>query len=192
MKKIILTVVTVLAFGFANAQDVKFGVKGGLNFTNVTGGQFSGTSKVGFHVGGLAEIKFTDKLAIQPELLFSTKGANYNLMGSTSTVNLSYIDIPVMVKYFVIDKLSIEVGPQISLLTSAKRKDPSETVDIKEFTNKTDFGLNIGAGYELKGGILLQARYYLGLSDLSKAEPDGEVSYKDKNSGLFLSVGYKF
>ena len=61
MKKLLLTAAAVFAFGFANAQEVKFGVKAGLNINTITGGYLSGTSKVGFHVGGLAEIKLSDK-----------------------------------------------------------------------------------------------------------------------------------
>ena len=69
MKKIILAAIAVMAFSFANAQETRFGVKGGLNLSTL-GGDASGVSSlVGFHVGGFAEIKIIEKLAIQPELL---------------------------------------------------------------------------------------------------------------------------
>ncbi|WP_456314955.1 outer membrane beta-barrel protein [Pseudomonas shirazensis] len=75
MRKIILSAIAVMAFGSMNAQETRFGVKGGLNLSNIVGGDVDGTkSLVGFHVGGLAEIKITDKFAIQPELLYSAQG----------------------------------------------------------------------------------------------------------------------
>ena len=77
-KKVLLTAVAIFAFGFANAQEVKFGVKAGLNMSTVQGGYYSGAVKPGFHIGGLAEIKLNDKFAIQPELLYSLKGSDYN------------------------------------------------------------------------------------------------------------------
>lgn len=82
MKKIILSVVAIFAFGFSNAQEVKFGAKAGLNLSTITGGNLSGGSRVGFHVGGLAEIGLTEKFAVQPELLLSMKGASYDSFGA--------------------------------------------------------------------------------------------------------------
>ena len=196
MKKIILSAIAVLAFGLTNAQGVKFGAKAGLNVTTITGGEFSASSKVGFHVGGLVEFKLTDKFAVQPELLFSTKGAKSDFFGFTSEENLSYIDLPIMVKYFVMEGLSIEAGPQVSFLMSAKAKVDGVSFDSKPLYNSTDFGFNIGAGYELTSGLFFQARYNLGLSDISKEIPvdplDPQLNYKEKNNGFQVSVGYKF
>src|SRR6476620_12597493 len=117
MKKVLLSAVALFAFGAASAQSVKFGVKAGLNVANVTvsNDYFGVTSpststKIGFHVGGLAELKLTDKFAIQPDLLFSmqgatTKSSENDFAGFTSTsedkINLSYINIPVMFKYYI-------------------------------------------------------------------------------------------
>ena len=36
MKKIIFSIAAVLAFGFANAQDVKYGAKAGLNMSSIS------------------------------------------------------------------------------------------------------------------------------------------------------------
>ena len=75
MKKIILSAVAVMAFGFANAQEVKFGVKAALNVASLTGDVEDVSSLVGFQVGGFAEIKLSEKFAIQPEVLYSAQGA---------------------------------------------------------------------------------------------------------------------
>ena len=207
MKKVLLTAVAVFAFGFTNAQDIKFGVKAGLNMASLNGGDtYYGSygRKVGFHVGGLAEIKINDKFSVQPELLYSLKGAdlNYGFSGfygiAANEISLSYIDVPVMVKFYPIERLSAELGPNVAFLMSAKGQKYNSATnttnpkgDIKDSYNGVDFGMNIGAGYELKQGIMFQLRYNIGLSDVSKAPLVG-TNYADKNSVFQISVGYKF
>jgi opacity protein-like surface antigen len=187
MKKVILTAAAVFAFGFANAQDVKFGVKGGLNVATLTGDIDDVSSKVGFHIGGFAEIKVSDKFAVQPELLFSTQGAKSDGDGK---LNLSYINIPVMAKFYVADAFSLEAGPQIGFLTTAKADGGSVEVDIKDEMKSVDFGLNFGAGYDFTENLSAGLRYNLGLSNTFKTEA-GE-DFKAKNSVFSLSLGYKF
>ncbi|MEN2414852.1 porin family protein [Flavobacterium mesophilum] len=185
MKKIILSAVAVMAFGFANAQDVKFGVKGGLNFANL-GGDADGDGVTSFHVGALAEIKLTDKFAVQPELLYSGQGSDFGEGGFDSTLKLSYLNLPIMAKYYVIDKLSLEAGPQIGFLLSAKNEDE----DVKDSFKSVDFGLNFGAGYDFTEHFFAGVRYNVGLSNIADV-PD-EADFKTTNGVFSVSVGYKF
>jgi hypothetical protein len=184
MKKIILTAAAVFAFSFANAQDMKFGAKGGLSMSSNTLGEH--TSLLAFHLGGFAEFKISGKFAVQPELLYSAQGGKVSAGGADYTTNLNYINIPVMAKYYVADAFSIEAGPQIGFLMSAK----SDGTDIKEFCNSTDFGLNLGAGYNLNETMSLGLRYNMGLSNVIKDVAG--VSTDSKNSSIQLSFGYKF
>lgn len=83
MKRIILSVVAVFAFGLVNAQEVKFGAKVGGNVSslNISGGEIGDigvlrfNSIVGVQAGVFAEIKVASKFAVQPEVLFSTEGS---------------------------------------------------------------------------------------------------------------------
>ena len=188
MKKVLLTAVAVMAFGLSNAQDVKFGAKAGLNMSNVTGDVEGAEMKVGFQVGGFAEIKISDKFAVQPELVFTSLGDKEDFMGTTVTNNLNYIAIPVMAKYFVAEKFNIEAGPQIGFLMSAKAEADGESVDIKDALNSTDFGLNLGFGYDFTENIGVGLRYTAGLSNILKDSGD----LKANNSNIALTVGYKF
>lgn len=201
MKKITMSLLAIFAFsGAALAQtpDVKIGAKAGLNISNVSDIDDS-KSKTGFHVGAVAEIFINEKFSIQPELLYSTQGAKASqketFMGQTfkleSTLKLDYINIPIMAKYYIIDGLSVQAGPQIGFLVKAETKDKfqgeSETTNVKSETQKVDFGLNFGAGYELPMGLFFDARYNLGLTKINK---EGDNSLKN---GVFqISVGYKF
>ena len=199
MKKITLTVAAVFAFGFANAQETKFGVKGGLNVANLTGDEDEdNSSKVGFHVGGFVEIKVSDKFSVQPELLFSTQGtqAEYSESGVSfkAKINLSYLNIPVMAKYYVAEGFSLEAGPQIGFLTSAKYKIESEgndsEVDAKDDFESVDFGVNFGAGYDFTENLSVGLRYNLGLSNVYKTEAGDD--FKNSNNVFSVSLGYKF
>ena len=223
MKKITLSAIALMAFAFTQAQDLKFGAKAGLNLANLTGDVEDASMKPGFHVGGFVEIKFSDKLALQPELLYSLQGAkteyNYSfsdMMSESyeSKVNLSYINIPVMVKFYPVEKLFLEAGPQVGFLVSAKSKDEysitmggtttsgSEDVDVKDSFKSIDFGFNIGAGYEFTENLFANVRYNIGLSNIAEeTEIDVEdidfenLSANDfsvKNSVLSVSIGYKF
>ncbi len=194
MKRIILAAIAVMAFGFTNAQQTRFGVKGGLNLSNWAGGDVEDTkSLVGFHVGGFAEIKIIEKLAIQPELLFSTQGTKIDggsFFGDFD-VKTNYLNIPVLAKYYIVEKFSVEAGPQLGVLLSAK----VDGEDVKDSFKTVDFGFNLGAGYHFTENVSLNLRYTIGLSPLSDdADIEDEGDYYDsaKNSVLALSFAYKF
>lgn len=181
MKKVFLAAVAVMGFMTTQAQEVGFGAKAGINMSTLAGDS-DASGLIGAHVGGFAEIKLSDKFAIQPELLFSMQGASYD----GGDFRMNYINVPVMAKYFVIEKLSIEAGPQIGFLMSAK----ADGEDAKDFVNSTDFGINAGASYYLNDNMFLTARYGFGLNDVEKDLPSG---YSGSQNAVFqLSFGYKF
>lgn len=209
MKKIILSVAAIFAFGVVNAQEVKFGAKAGLNLANLTGDVEDASTKVGFNVGGFVEIKISDKFVFQPELLFSTQGAkeDYSIdygdgevEKSESTLKLNYLNIPLMAKYYVADKFSLEAGPQVGFLMSAKAdvdytysdgegytESVSGSTDVKDSFKSIDFGLNLGAGYDFSDNFSAGVRYNLGLSSISD-DSESDV----KNAVISIGVGYKF
>lgn len=206
MKKNILIVALLFVFGISSAQKAKFGIKGGMNISNWAGDTegMDTKSKIGFNVGGFAEIKLSDKFAIQPELLYSAQGMKLDNMpleieGSDYTVDstfkLGYINVPVMFKYYVAEKFNIEAGPQIGFLTSAKIKATVEgigsaTESVKENFESVDFGLNFGAGYDFTEHFFANVRYNLGLSNIAKTEEGEDATIN--NSVFSLNVGYKF
>ncbi|SHM13227.1 porin family protein [Flavobacterium chilense] len=193
MKKIILCAIAVMAFGFTNAQQTRFGVKGGLNLSTVVGGDVENTKTlVGFHVGGFAEIHVVQRFYVQPELLFSAQGTKVDgPFGTDADIKLNYLNIPVVAKYYIVDKkFSVEAGPQLGILLSAK----ADGTDIKDNTRSADLGFNLGAGYNFTDNFSVGLRYTIGLSPLSDKDIDNSDDYYDsaKNSNLALSLAYKF
>ncbi|SEG41025.1 porin family protein [Flavobacterium urumqiense] len=196
MKKITLLLVTVFTVGFVNAQDkedMSFGVKGGLNVSSITNANQDGVnskSLIGFHVGFFAEFMISDKFAIQPELLYSAQGVKLESGGDNGDLKLDYINIPVMAKYYVANTFSLEFGPQIGFLVSAKAKSGGVSEDIKDEIQSTDVSLGFGASYYFAERFMFGARYNLGLSRIQKDLFPGEAECK--NSVFQISVGYKF
>ena len=207
MKKIILSTLLVLAFGFTYAQKAEFGIKGGLNSSNFSGDTEGADfkSRIGFNVGAFAAIKLSEKITLQPEILFSTQGAeaqnveafvNGSIYNGDVKFNLSYINIPVMFKYYVADKFNLEAGPQIGFLASAETSTKvdgfNQTVDqdAKDYFESVDFGFNVGAGYDFTDKIFVGIRYNIGLANVFKTQ-SGDNS-ETQNSVFSLSVGYKF
>lgn len=196
MKKVILSLAAVFAFGFANAQDSKmrFGVKAGMNVANLTGDVENTNSLIGAHVGGFMEYKLNDKFAIQPELLFSMQGAkfeftdiddDFNVVTVEEDLKLNYLNLPIMAKYYATEKITVEAGPQIGFLMSAKFGDE----DWKDYTNSIDFGLNFGAGYEFTDNFSAGLRYNLGLSNVDDLPESSDTVH----NGVFsVSAAYKF
>jgi hypothetical protein len=180
MEKILLSAIAVMAFGIAAQGQTRFGVKLGSNIATLAGAD-GVTPKLGLHIGGVVEFKFSEKFSLQPELLYSMQGATSSA-DSGYDIQFDYLNVPVIAKYYVIPGLSIEAGPQFGV---AVKLEDSEGTDL-ELTHETiDYGVNVGAGYELPFGMFFQARYYAGLMN---------ISLKDdyKNSVLQFSVGYKF
>lgn len=184
MKKLLLvTAITFLGLVQVNAQDVEFGIKGGLNFARLIGDNTSKDQTVtAFNLGAMAEIKILEKFSLQPELLYSGQGYDTGIATEVN-IALNYLNIPVIGKYYVTKKLSLEAGPQIGFLLSTK----GGTQDYKDLFKTTDFGVNFGIGYKLDSGLNFGARYVLGLSNINDA---GGIT--NKNGVFQFTVGYFF
>ncbi len=195
MKKVFLAIAVVIGFGVSNAQSVRYGVKAGLNVSNVSNleADIDYGSRTAYHLGAMAEIGLTRQFAVQPEILYSVQGVKAKEGKATATLNLSYINVPVMAKYYVVNGLSLEAGPQIGFLTTAQEKlegvgEESGTNDIKKYVKKVDFGLNFGASYDYQN-FNLGVRYNLGLTDIAKERDGGDAN---KNGVFQVSLGYFF
>ena len=213
MKRLILLVVVmVISFSAAQSQEFRLGAKAGANFAIIGGdGAENFDPRVSFHIGGLVEIPLVGKFAIQPELLYSSQGMKdgyYGLIFDSNIKNnlkLDYINIPVMGKYYIIDGLSLELGPQVGFLVSAKNKykdhEDSGTKNLKEFYKSIDFAVAIGASYRLNNGVFFSIRFNKGISSINEDlyfmphdyPGDGyNYSYKQRNNVLQFSAGYSF
>jgi hypothetical protein len=84
-----------------------------------------------------------------------------------------------MAKIYLSDSFSLELGPQASFLLS--KKDEFNLGDYNSF----DFSANAGLGIKLTKSLFLQARYSLGLTEVSK-------NANVKNNVIQVSAGIIF
>lgn len=193
MKKATLAVLFVMfttAAAWAQAS-VSLGLKGGLNFANINASSVGAAynSRTGYHAGAFVNIKLT-KIAIQPELIYSVQGSDISTATSSQALDLAYINIPVMFKFYLIGGLNLQAGPQFGFLASSKGPDPtgatSGSVDYNSFLKSTDFSIGVGAGFDISK-FSIEARYNIGMSEIQ----DNAALSAAKNQAFQLSLGYK-
>lgn len=200
MKKLLFTSLLLIVFGVynvhaqANSDLVQWGFKAGVNFANLSGSDVDGSpdSRTGFQAGIVAEVPFTERLSIQPELYYSQQGATTKgeIMGSQikMKMHLDYIHIAPIFKYYIIQGLNIQVGPQLGFNVN---KDVTVETELGNDTssiddvNDIDLDIVAGVGYKFDMGVFVNARYMHGFSKVSK---DNDVH----NSVIQIGVGYMF
>ncbi len=178
MKKFILLVAVIGLITFTtNAQGLDLGIKAGVNFSNITDASEL-SNRTGFVVGAFVGGKLNDKLGIQGDLLYSQQGAE----ADPEKIDLNYVNIPVVVKYFLTEGLNIQAGPQFGFIVDDNIKQVFNNIAEAESFDLTGV---VGIGYDLPMGVRIDGRYNFGLTDVIK-EGNG------KNTVVTLSVGYSF
>ncbi|UPQ76649.1 porin family protein [Chryseobacterium nepalense] len=217
MKKfLLLTAVAVIGMS-AKAQEFRFGPKAGFAMSTLKIdqnqddlGKRNMDPKYTFYIGGMAEYKINDNFGFQAEVLYSPlggkekiDGVNVGIMyvGEKTEVNLGTLLVPVSAKYFITEGFSVAAGANFGVIFSAKQKTvigsdfmnvevegDSGEVDIKDDIKKLNIAPFVGVEYMLENGLFFDARYSLGVSNLSNDGSGGKVT----NSFAQIGVGFKF
>lgn len=183
----------------------KFGIKGGLNLTNLYVDDVSKEHmKAGFNAGIFAKLPITPGFSIQPELLYSVKGAkdtysNFLQGDGEYRFNLGYMELPVLAVVNITKNFNIHAGPYLGYLVSANVKDVNNDGSIKGATdlktddfNRWDVGLAGGVGFDVSA-FTLGARYNYGLSNIGKSgNLSGDLTKNSKNAGVSIYIGFVF
>lgn len=194
MKKLLITLVFIFA-GLAVAQaQYSAGLKAGMNFSTmvVDDGSSEYGFSPGFQFGGFLDYSLT-KVSFQLDIVYSKQGASISADGEDLKVSAKYVNIPVAVKYKIIPSLNLQLGPQVGFLTCLESDyhpiagTPFQEQNYTKAYKKTDFGVNVGAGWESPQGIIVEARFYLGLTDIN----DDPGLASTKNQMIQLTVGYR-
>ena len=198
MKKLFTLLMIMLIHAFSFISDAQFnlgiGVKGGINIANQTttgeGENVYIENLMRFHGGAYLNYFFLDNLAIQPELIVTGKGSKWDDPYNKTRDLLTYIDLPLLIRYQPVKLLNIHAGPEFGYLIIASQ-DPAqgdEKIDIKDWYNDLDIGIVFGAEANLPYRINITVRYILGLSTVTN-----DVEYIDpwKNNFLQVSLGFR-
>jgi hypothetical protein len=175
-----------------------------------TNGQF----KPGLAVGGFMRWRPSERIAIQPELVFSQQGAT-NTGVSTghsyeNKVKLNYLNVPVLLKVYLGNVVNVQVGPQFGLLLSGRHTGQIGYISSSYSNNgyvevdedvKKDYGNDVslcgGLGVDLKNGLLFSARLAYGMTDINNNEADKALRQRLNIGGLHnrsfeFALGYAF
>lgn len=209
MRKIVFFgFLTIFILGKSNAQAdqslPQIGIKGGVNFSTITGGDFEDGKdpRTSFNVGLLAELPITDHFSIQPEVLYSAQGFDIrqNDDGDDWEYQLDYIQVPILAKIYLIKGLSVEAGPQFGFKVNEEvdynpnddggdiEIDPDDST-IKKF----DTSIAAGAAYKFDNGFFISGRYTYGLTDIF--EDDSLLNLNNvnaKNAVWQFGIGFMF
>ena len=187
----------------ASAQDngsneqsmaVSFGVKGGVNLATINGSIDSPDSRTSFHAGVFAELPVAEIFSIQVEALYSGQGAQFNFEGTDgdkAELQLDYINVPVLAKFYLFKGFSVEAGPQLSFLlndeidVNPNSNDGDSPTPFRDDLKTFEFGVAGGVTFQTDLGLFATARYIQGVTDIAD---DINV----QNSVFQIGIGYKF
>ena len=223
MKKtafLVTALVATAAISSAQAQDIRFGLRAGANYSNLSGNiknENTYNNKVGFLGGVMLNVPLLADglLSIQPEILYSQKGFEnkptefssvFGKQRREGNVNYNYIDVPLLLKFKALGFVA-EAGPQYSYLLSSNNETKttttpavgsptvSETKDKNDVSglNRNELGYLAGVGYEATNGLSLSLRYTGAFSDFVKSDNNTYFNGDLKNarhSAFQLSLGY--
>lgn len=205
MKRIIIALLAVVAAINVSAQELRWGVAGGLNFAweraKAAGVKVSSDSYIGFQVGAKAEMDFSsyliDGFYLEGSLLYNLKGGSYS--GSHS--NLGYLQLPVNLGYRLTFSGDVSLlgslGPYFGLGVLGKDVEKVSGAKVKTDVFGTrlqrfDFGLNYKLGVE----VWNQWQFYIGLEhsllNLAKKDLDGATHGKHRLVNFYIGTAYMF
>jgi hypothetical protein len=196
MKKIIAISICIVLFQVhVNAQNFLIGARAGLNISNQSitssGASVSPSSKMGYLVGAYSRVMFTDKIGLQPELLFSSVGSTWPgslTGGSEGTFRLNYFTLPVLFHYKMNKQVYLVAGPQLGILASASAIYGGQTTDLKSDFNSSDISGVVGIGVNLNS-FDAGVRYNFSLGNA--ASSNGTFSGATvKNTAFQIVIGY--
>lgn len=178
------------------AQDMEWGIKGGINFSNLFIEQTDDESaRTGFHAGFYTKIPVATNFAIQPELMFNTKGADAEYASGQIDYNLNYIDVPVLADFQLGPTADLLIGPYVGvLLGSVAEVDGNFGDELVEISRDdfapVDFGFS--AGFALNFNALsVGTRYSLGVVQVAKTETAETILGSASNSLAQVYLSYR-
>ena len=188
MKSVCLAAVLIFTFVAVRAQHPHWGIKGGVNVSKLEIRNSTDLDhKVGMHIGGLAHIHLSPRLALQPELMYSNQGGELTMGNAEYKTKLHYVNLPLLLQYMTGSGFRLQTGPQVGVLVSARAKVNDTETDDDDSYETTDFSWSFGASYVTMKGFGVDARYNHGISNILDAPGS-----KFKNRVFQIGVFYKF
>ncbi len=175
----------------------KFGIKVGVNFANIASGQFNTREipRTGVLVGLVSEFAITNQIAFAPELVYSNQGSlrrfDENGANFRNRSNINYINLPLLFKYYINQRLAIDLGPHVGVNILSKSVISGDGIRNRsdlEGVNTIDAGLTGSLSYVLGKAYFISARYSRGFTSVFDNTADA-FGLRARNSVFNLSFG---
>ena len=163
MKKRFIILLCCLSLSISiKAQSFGGGMILGLSTSQVSGDNLGGFKKAGLLIGGFIDLQLNNAVRSQMEMTFIQKGSNNPNMNenSYSDISLSYVEIPLLIKYQQSRTIAIEGGVETALLISASDNDIYGQISANSSRkfNRTDISVFIGIDYFINQRLILNSR----------------------------------
>jgi hypothetical protein len=148
LKSVFASILIVLSIS-SFSQKFEGGFFGGLSASQIDGDKNSGYNKIGLTIGAFTTLEINRNIDWKAEIRYIQKGSY--IPSTFDKTTLQYAEVPLLLQYFINEKIFIEGGfvPEILLATKVEDKNgvyPSQT--INQF-HTFEFEETIGAGYYL-------------------------------------------
>jgi hypothetical protein len=174
--------------GSPEFRRVQFGLILGLNTSTLRADWSENTTThAGLNFGPYLKIRFIKFLGLQPGIQLSTQGASWE---NDERVSLIYMNVPVVLKFYVFRGLNLDFGPNIGFLLVGNWWDPynEEWVSAMDDFTRTNIDLRLGINYEFNFGLVIATHLNVGVTNINAHGSSFPV-----NSSVFqLGVGYFF
>lgn len=172
-----------------------YGVKAGINLASqsstVESQDISVKNIIGVNAGGYCNYFLFNYLGVQAEAMISGKGAHWSDFYDDMKDILTYIDIPLLIKYQPVKFVNIHAGALAGFRIMAKQKNMDTGVksDVKDYYNFSEYCLTGGVEANLPNNLNLTIRYVYGLTS---ATSDYVYDNPWTNNLIQFSIGYRF
>ena len=174
------------------AQGFHIGAKAGANIFKVNGASMKDEFNFGYNLGAFAELNFSDKVGIQPEVMWNQTnyrtGTNFSDIYPQGTNDvkgkLNYLSIPVLLNVSPAKFITFQAGPQFGILLN---QDKTLVKNGEDAFKKGDFSMLGGVQLNI-GSLKLGGRYVVGLANIN----DIDDKEKWKNQGFQVYAGFRF
>jgi hypothetical protein len=159
------------------------GIVAGANLCQIDGDAYYGYNKLGLNAGGIVYWNFSGKIGASLELLFSQKGvrgideAYSPYVGpyfGKYYLNLNYVEVPLIVHYYLTPKYHFGLGASYSQLISSSEKyygvDPYFFTSDKYPFEKSAFDFVVSGSMVLWRGLMANVRYHYSITKLRSPE----------------------
>jgi hypothetical protein len=163
MKKFIAIIIIVVSLNL-QSQSVRVGVSTGFlsaKYTTDFNNEKTTNNKIEYYGGFSFDYKLSNKFTINHQILY---------------FNANRLMVPILVKYYVSEKISLLAGPQIIF----------ELQKTPDLFNKVNYGASIGASYDFDKNFAIQLGYFMQLNNFY----NGDIDLTSRTN--YLNIGYIF